>query len=82
VENVFTEFDIIHISHIHIGGYVELPDDQLPLINVRLPKFIGSIQRIVFNGIDFIEMSQTSYLHKGRYSDRYAFFCPMYNLYF
>lgn len=66
MDNVFTEFDIIRVSHIHIGGYVEVADDDLPLISARLSKFTGALQRVIFNNVDFIEASKTSYLHQGK----------------
>lgn len=66
MENVFTEFDIMNVNHIHIGGYVEVAEDNLPLIGARLPKFVGAMQRMMFNEIDYIEASKTSYLHEGK----------------
>ena len=65
-ENVFPEFDIMNVNHIHIGGYVEVAEENLPLISARLAKFVGAMQRLTFNEVDYIEASRVSYLHEGK----------------
>ncbi len=65
VDNVFMEFDIMNVNHVHIGGYSDVADDDLPLISARLPKFNGAMQRVTFNDVDYVEASKTSYLHEG-----------------
>ncbi|XP_065225027.1 neurexin 1 isoform X2 [Planococcus citri] len=63
-ENVFPEFDTMNVNHIHIGGYVEVADENLPLISARLTKFVGAMQQLTFNEVDYIEASRVSYLHE------------------